>query len=423
MIRTGKISISLFTAAAILSLSLAVNLPGLAITPMLGTLSDIFPHTTQIEKQLLTVLPNLLIIPFVLLSGRLSQTRHKITIVVTGLAVYSLSGIAYLFATSMAQLIVISCLVGVGAGLIIPFSTGLIADVFAGRYRMKVMGLQSGISNMTLVICTFIVGWLNHGNWHLPFLVYLIPLIPLAMSFGLRKVPVQDFEGKAAVSTQVPRKPEVNAKYVHDGFYVKKIAALTFLYFFLCYATIIISFYCPFLVEKKDWSDDLTGTITAVFFLFIFLPGFFLPAVVKVLKGFTILISVIMMTIGLACFAFVQVPWLMCVGSALCGLGYGIVQPLFYDKASRTVSDPVKSTMALSIVLSANYIGVVLTPFIVDGFRSLFHAGSVTGFSFILNFSLMVIFCVVAWFCRNSFAFGVPEGYYKEDTVKDTGKD
>lgn len=108
-----------------MSISLVVNLPGLAATPMLGTLSTVFPHTTQLEKQLLTILPNLLIIPFVLLSGKLSLTHHKIAIVFTGCA------IGYLFAHSMTELIIYSSLLGCGAGLLIPLATGLIADTFS----------------------------------------------------------------------------------------------------------------------------------------------------------------------------------------------------------------------------------------------------------------------------------------------------
>lgn len=77
------------TYCAIMSISLVVNLPGLAITPMLGTLHNVFPDTTQIEDQLLTVLPNLLIIPFVLLSGKLSLARHKTLIVVAALWCFS----------------------------------------------------------------------------------------------------------------------------------------------------------------------------------------------------------------------------------------------------------------------------------------------------------------------------------------------
>ncbi|MDE6771459.1 MAG: MFS transporter, partial [Muribaculaceae bacterium] len=185
MIQTGKAPISMMTFCAILSISLVVNLPGLAVTPMLGSLSKIFPDTTQLEKQLLTVLPNLVIIPFVFLSGKLSLSRHKIAVIVAALVIFTACAIAYLFADSMVWLIVVSCVLGCGAGLIIPFSKGLIADTFEGKYRMDKMGLVSGISNTSLVAATFAVGWLSHGNWHLPFVVYLVCLVPLFLSMSL----------------------------------------------------------------------------------------------------------------------------------------------------------------------------------------------------------------------------------------------
>ncbi|MEG1684936.1 MAG: MFS transporter, partial [Bacteroides sp.] len=68
-IQTGKGTIPLMTLIAIWSISLVVNLPGLAISPMLGELHNIFPSASELEVQLLTILPNLLIIPFVLISG------------------------------------------------------------------------------------------------------------------------------------------------------------------------------------------------------------------------------------------------------------------------------------------------------------------------------------------------------------------
>ena len=109
-INTGKGTISIMALIAIWSISLTVNLPGLAITPMLGNLDSIFPRTSELEIQLLTVLPNLFIIPFVLLSGRLSLYKSKIRIVVIALVIYLASGILYFFAGSMSDLIVISCL-------------------------------------------------------------------------------------------------------------------------------------------------------------------------------------------------------------------------------------------------------------------------------------------------------------------------
>lgn len=136
-VKTGKGPVNLLAVMAIWSLSLSVDLPGLAITPMLTKLQEAF-HASQLMAQLVTILPNLLIIPFVLLSGKLSRSNHKIAIIVWGLIIYLAAGILYfIFDKTMVGLLLISCLLGVGCGLLLPFSTGLIADVFVGKYRMK----------------------------------------------------------------------------------------------------------------------------------------------------------------------------------------------------------------------------------------------------------------------------------------------
>lgn len=414
MIQTGKQPISVATYCAIMSISLVVNLPGLAVTPMLGSLSEIFPHTTQLEKQLLTILPNVIIIPFVLLSGKLSLSRHKNAVVVSGLVLFTLCGVAYMIAGSMAGLIIISCLLGCGAGLLIPFSPGLISDTFAGPYRMRAMGVKSGVSNLALVVATFAVGWLSHGgDWHLPLLVYLISLIPLCLAFRL---PRQE----TAVATASSPTPVENAhmrgavseRKIVGGLYVGRLAALIGVYAFITFGTIAVTYYCPFLIEKRAWSTSLTGTVTAIFYLFMLIPGFTLGWMVRWLRSRAFFITAVMMAAGLGLFAFFTAPWSMCVGSALAGLGYGICQPLIYDKASDSAASGRNATLALSIVLAANYIAIVLTPFIIDGMRLLLHAEGIPTFAFLMNFILLSAYAVLALLCRKSFAFNVSQNYY-----------
>ena len=410
MIKTGKAPMTLMTYCAIMSISLIVNLPGLAVTPMLGTLSTIFPHTTQIEKQLLTALPNLLIIPFVLMSGKLSLTRHKLAIIVGGLVLFTACAVAYMFAPSMAALIVISCLLGCAAGLLIPFSTGLIADTFTGTYRMNQMGIQSGISNSALVVATFVVGWLSHGNWHLPFAVYLVCLIPLVLSFGLRKVTESSGDSTTASSSKTVASTatqSISTEKTVGGFYMGRIWALIGVYFFITFASISISYYCPFLIEKKDWSASLSGTITAIYFLFILLPGYFLPFFMKVLKGNTFFWAAVMMLVGQGLFVFCADSVTMCIGAAFVGLGYGISQPIIYDKAAQCVNNEKKATMALSFVLTANYLAIVVSPFLIGLLRDIFHVAAGGTFAFLISFILLLAYAIITFVMRKKFAFAV----------------
>ena len=102
---------------------------------------------------MLTSLPSLLIIPFVLLSENSPKgaTRWLLT---TGLSIFFLSGVACLFIRSIVGLIIVSCILGIGAGMVIPLSTGLVVAYFTGDYRVRQLGYSSAINNLTLVLAT-----------------------------------------------------------------------------------------------------------------------------------------------------------------------------------------------------------------------------------------------------------------------------
>lgn len=410
-IPTGNGSITLPALLAIWSISLVVNLPGLAVSPMLGNLDKIFPHVGDLEIQLLTVLPNLLIIPFVLFSGKLSESKDKVRIVVIGLAIYLVAGILYFFAESMPMLIATSCLLGCGCGLVIPLAAGLIADTFSGKYRMQQLGIKSGISNMALVAATFAVGWLNHGNWHTPFLVYLIPIIPLALILFVRNVnPTASVKMNSipagADLTQTESMPEVGTpkpgEKICKGFIVGRIMGLLGLYAFVTYTVSVISYYLPFLIQEDHLSSDITGTVTALFYLAVFLPGFILPYVIKLLGQRTSLLAAVSIAAGLLLMSMASEHIMLYVAAVLMGFGYGVFQPVIYDKATYTVTDGRKSTLSLAIVLSVNYIAVAMTPFVIDFFRDIIGTKS-NHFPFILNFALTMLFAVVVVLRRKTF--------------------
>lgn len=393
-IETGKGTIPLLTLMAIWSISLVVNLPGLAISPILGNMDVIFPGTSQLEIQMLTILPNLFIIPFVLLSGKLSLSGNKILILVIALVVYLLSGMFYFFASSMTELIVISCFLGIGCGLLIPLAAGLLTDFFVGKYRMKQLGIKSGIANMSLVVATLVVGWLGAKNWHLPFVVYLLPLIPLLFTPFLR-----GDKGKAEKNVEPVGTLDRN-----------KLLGIVFQYGFITFVVSVISYYFPFLAQKHGIGDSAVGTITAIFFFFIMAPGFVLPHVLKIFKGWTTVIMLVFLGIGLLVMLSTSNVIMYGIGAMLMGFGYGTLQPIIYDKAA-DASTGKKSTLALAIVLAMNYIAVTVAPFIVDLFKDLFHTQT-NHFPFVLNLTFVILYVVYGLIRRKSFSFAINKTYY-----------
>ena len=417
-IKTGKGTISLFVVLAIWSLSLAVNLPGLAVTPVLNSLDKIFGNVSHLEVQLLTVLPNVLIIPFVLLGGKLSMSNHKIAIVVSSLVIYLVAGILYLFSSTMTELIIISCLLGVGCGLLIPFSTGLIADVFVGKYRVKQMGIISAIGNLSVVIATVIVGYIVKVNWHYPFLVYLIPIIPLLLSPWLKKIPADDLNPQTSNSgssddsqaaDEAPLYPAKPGEKVVGGFYLGRTIWLLLAYFFFVYATTVPSVYMSYVVNSED-----AGNITSVFYLAMMILGFALTPVLKVFKGSSFVFAMATIVGGFAIMSFSKDAMWLGVAYCIMGIGNGIAQPIFYNKATENITSQSRSTLSLAILLVANYAAISLVPEIVSGAEYIFHISEKDAtFPFLMNFIASAIVFVILIVRMNGFVFGIKKEYYE----------
>lgn len=428
-IKTGNGTIPISVALAIWSLSVAVNLPGLAVTPIEGSLRNIFPDVTNIKIQLLTMLPNVVIIPFVLLSGRLSESTHKISVIFTGICIFLLAGVLSIFTSSLDMLILLSCLLGAGCGLILPFSTGLVADIFTGKYRMRQMGIVSAIGNISLVVATFLAGFLVAGDlirtWHRAFIVYLIPLLSLILLPWLKKMPTPDNTDKikmhggpaytnhqavAAHSYDIDEAgfPVAGLK-VKSGFYVTRTLGLLFAYFTFIFIVIIPCYYLP---DLKWISSEYASTIISIFYFAMFISGLGLSSVMRVLRKSTFIAAVAMIVAGFAIYIFIHGNLVMYIfASVLCGIGSGIAQPIFYMKATGLVTDKSKSTLALAYVQSANYVAISVAPAIIILLKHLLHINSAI-FPFVAMGIVALIMLIVVAARSRRFVFGISSTYY-----------
>lgn len=383
---------------AIWSVSAIASLPGLAISPILGDLNKIFPEATDLEIQMLTSLPSLLIIPFVLLSGKLSVGRDNLKILMVGLSVFFLSGVACLFAKSMAWLIVISCILGIGAGMVIPLSTGLVVDYFTGDYRVRQLGLSSSINNLTLVLATVVTGYLANVDWHLPFLVYTLPGVSLVLSFFLKR-------------RRSEPEPEQSIQRRHKMIDRRKLVELMLFYFFITFAVLVVTFYTAFLVDDYKIDSSFSGVLISLFFLAIMLPGLFIDNIIRLLKRNVNLVSLGLVCAGLLCVGIFRDKAMLVIGVLCAGFGYGVMQPVVYDKAA-TIAPPRSATLALSFVMAMNYLAVMVCPFIVDILRHIFGTHS-DRFPFFFNAALVLAAAVITFRRRDNFTLGLDESYYK----------
>lgn len=410
-IQTGRGTIPLNVLVAIWSVSAVVSLPGLAISPILGDLDKIFKHATDLEIQMLTSLPSLLIIPFVLLAGKLSVSRNKLLILYTGLALFCISGFFSLFAKNIVLLIFINCVLGVGAGMVIPLSTGLIADHFTGAYRTRQLGISSSISNVTLVLATSLTGWLATVDWHYPFLVYLLPGVALLMTLSLRKYKPESVPATVRTASASPVHPAtgktVSVKWL-PGIDVPRLGGLMLLYFLATYVVLVITFNLPFLMQHYALSSSASGVMISLFFLAIMLPGLFITWIIRKLKNATVFLPLLLICAGLLLIYLFKYEWTIGLGCFVAGIGYGVIQPLIYDKSVRT-ADSKNTTLALALVMSVNYLAILLCPFIVDLLTGLFGKSGSADFPFVLNAAIVLLMAVVGYRYRESYVFGAPD--------------
>ena len=400
-INTGQGTIPLITLIGIWSVSALTSLPGLAVSPILGELSTIFPHATELDIQMLTSLPSLLIIPFVLLAGKLAEKRDFIRLLRVGLWLFAASGVLYLFSSRMWQLMAVSALLGIGAGLIIPLSTGLISRYFTGEYRVRQFGYSSAITNMTLVVATAVTGYLAEVHWRLPFAVYLLPLISLVLSAYLKKDAASvTIKQAAAIIPPIQSTPVISGKY---GIHIRHLVQLMLFYGLVTYVVLAVTFILPFLMEAHHFSSGNSGLMISLFFLAIMAPGFMLDSLVKLLGNKTKLYSLLAIAIGLLLIWISPTEWLIVPGCILVGLGYGIIQPLIYDKTVDTAI-PQKTTLALAFVMVMNYLAILLSPFITDFFQWIFHTGS-QEFPFIFNLCITILIMYWAYAKKEEFLF------------------
>lgn len=389
LIKTGKGTITLTALVAIWSISAIVSLPGLAVSPILDDIDKLFPKAGELEVSMLESLPSLMIIPFMLLAGRWSVKRNKIRMLVIGTSIFLLSGIGCMLSRTLLELIITSTILGIGAGIIIPLSTGFIVDYFTGDRRVRQLGISSAVNNLTLVLATTAVGYLADIEWHLAFAVYLLPAITLLL------IP--------ALSHSRPEpEPSNGAQNRQTSLNKRMIAGLMLFYFAITYLSLIVTFNTSYLTEQSGMPSTDAGIIISLFFLAIMAPGFILDSIVRWLGKGVNLWSLIVMGIGLLIMStphpsFVRLSF----GAILVGLGYGVMQPIIYDKAA-TNAPPHLATLALSLVMVVNYLAILVAPFIIEIIDKLFHTSS-HEFAYLVNgvLSLVIALITLATFRHN----------------------
>lgn len=404
-ISNGRGSLPLITLIALLSVSLTVNLPGLAVSPILGKLADLFPHSSQLELQLLTLLPNLVIIPMILVSGKISSVRYQTAVLATGMSIFLLAGILYLFADSMPVLIGLGALLGIGCGLIVPIAAGQLSEWFYGPQKVKVLGFKSGTSNGIVILATIFVGWAAGVSWHASFCVYLVPIIPLLLlpfmtnTYIRKHLRAEATPGDESAHASAPEAQQ--KKFAHP---IVTLCGVIGLYIALTATSMVFTYYLPFTMKHYGLTTSQVGIATAMFYVTAMIGGFSLTPYLRIAGRTGLYVCILIMCAGLLCLGLFHTMAAYVIGVLLIGLGYGLFQPIIYDKTTRIAPDKALSTKYFSYTLAGNYIAVSIVPVMVEFVERLLN-NHTTDFPYYFSAVALGIVFIIGLIMRRSFVW------------------
>lgn len=336
------------------------SIPGLAIAPVMPMLLKVFPGTSELETQMLTVAPNIAAIPFTLLGGALATRWNNMKMLYWVCLFYVIAAAALWIAPNMIVLIILSFVIGIGAGIVSPLASVFVADMFAGKQRQQQYGNASAMVNVGLMIGVIATGYLAKIDWRLPFVIYLLPLFPLLFSGTIRKYikePKDRHDASAAIGMNRTPSPAKSVSF-SQSVNIPALVKYCIFYFVITMVVGAISNYIPYLVN----SSVTSGYLQAVLFFGIMISGFALNQVMRVLKHGTYVVTLLAMAAGFLLIFISSVPVIIGIGIFIACFFYGVAQPYVENKCV-AISTPAAAVISLSIYSAMDSLGNVLNPF------------------------------------------------------------
>lgn len=335
---------------AILSVALLTVMAGAAVSPAVATIADAFPTTSPDIIKLVVTLPPLMVIPFALLAGRLTDAFGKKRVLLTGLYLYLIGGVGGGFADTIEALLLCRALLGLSVGLIMPISTALVSDFFEGEKATRMMGWISASNHLGGMAAQILSGALATLCWRYAFGAYALACVAIAMVLFYLPEPAE--KEKAATSSK-PRLPL--PVYLYAG-----AIFLLMLVFYTVPVNIAL-----FIAKTGLGNASSSGMACAFITGAGFVMGLCFQRVHAALNHFSVVVGIALMACGLGVLSIADALPSVFLGVALVGLGEGYLLPFIFHRV-RTSIGVGQSVSAMAMVSSMMYLGQFSSPILID---------------------------------------------------------
>lgn len=340
-------------AASILSLSLLTVMAGAAVAPALEVIREHFSEASKLEIQLIVSMPALFIVITNLFFGKLAERFGARALTMLGLVLYTVGGSAAGLFDSIWAVLIMRALVGVGVGIIMPLSTGLLTYYFPPERREGLMGLSSAANQLGGVVATALAGVLANISWRLSFAVYLMGLISIVLCLVF--MPNDRIRGGAR-SSEPARLGDV---WCRNWTHVVCIFLLMTIFFIYPANFAIVT------AAEGAVPMSLCAVIMAGCDLIAFGGGLAFVWVKRISGSFAGLVAPALFLLGYCLLAFVG-GWVGTIaGSALIGFSNGVGIPYIISTASANEGKAAATTV-MPMISAAMYLAQFLSPFLLS---------------------------------------------------------
>lgn len=341
--------------ASILSLSLLTVMAGAAVSPALSAIQEYFADVNVLLIRLIVCLPALFICITSFIFPHLTKKFRLKTLVIAALIIYMGCGCLAVLSNNIWVILILRAGLGVGVGMIMPLSTGLISFYCTPQEQPGMMGLSSAMNNVGGIIGTLIAGVLANVDWHLSFLVYLMGLIAfvLCLFFLPNEMLGSNDSKKSGESNGMGKVFKAN--------YVFVVGIFLHMSTFYLYPT-------NFSMESVAAGNipvQLISVIMALMNFMGFVGGLLYVRLKAVCKSKIRFISPTLFVAGYILLVIGGVVPTI-IGSVLIGYASGQGIPLIMTEASRRVGKTAAATI-MPLLSAAMYLGQFLCPFIMSG--------------------------------------------------------
>lgn len=338
-------------APSILSLSLLTVMAGAAVAPALGVIKAHFADADQLFVQMIISVPALFIVMTNLVFGKLAARFGAKTLVTAGLLLYTVGGVAAGAFDSIALVLIMRALVGVGVGIVMPLSTGLLSYYFPPERQEGLMGISSAMNQLGGVVATLISGLLASISWRLSFTVYLMGLISIVLCLIF-------------LPNDRIREPERDTARRGGAFgrYFWHIAAMFLLMtaFFVYPANFAMITAAKGVIPVKYTALIMAGLDTVAFF-----GGLLFVRIKRGLGAATRIFAPLLFLGGYALLALGDGWAWVLSGSALVGFANGCGVPYIISSASRAAGRTAATTV-MPLISAALYLAQFLSPVLLS---------------------------------------------------------